>query len=313
MELTRRDAFKKVAVGAAAAAGTGFVSAAALSGVAQAEDRPRAPKQAVAMLYDTTRCIGCQTCLVACAEVNKMPPDTRMDSLHLAPTDLNWFTKNIIKLYKASDGKTFSYVKQQCMHCVDPACVAGCMFKGLRKDVNTGVVTWNSKVCVGCRYCEISCPYHVPKFQWEGFNPKIVKCELCKERLAAGRQPGCTEVCPVHAVVFGSRDELLAEAKDRVRKHPGKYYQDRVFGEYEGGGTQVFYLSHVPFEKIGLPELDQESIPEKYLKWHKRLYSYLAVPVVLYASIVGVVRNNFKEHQAHAAEEEKKTGLRAQL
>ena len=309
MAITRRDVLKTLTTGTAAAVTAGTV----LSGVTLAEEQAAVPPAAVGMLYDATRCIGCQSCVAACAEANQLQPDTRLDPLHQAPRDLNYTTKNIIKLYKPTDGKSYSYVKQQCVHCVDPACVAGCMFKGLKKDPKTGIVTWNSKLCVGCRYCEISCPYHIPKFQWEGFNPKIVKCELCKERLAAGQQPACTSVCPAKAVIFGSRKELLAEAKNRIKQSPGKYYQDRVFGEREGGGTQVLYLSHVPFENLGLPQLPDESVPAKYLKWQKRVYSYLAVPVVLYASVVGVIRNNWKDHQEHVREEEKKTGLRAQL
>ena len=187
------------------------------------------------------------------------------------------------------------------------------MFKGLKKDPKTGVVGWTANLCVGCRYCEISCPYHVPKFQWEGFNPKIVKCEFCKERLAVGQQPACTTVCPTHAVIFGSREQLLAEAKTRIRQNPGKYFEDRVYGEAEGGGTQVLYLSHVPFGDLGLPKLPGESIPQKYLKWQKRVYSYLALPVVLYVAMVGVINGNFKKHKEHMKEEEENTGLRAQL
>ena len=249
----------------------------------------------------------------ACSHANAIQPDTRFNGLHQINYDLTSTTKNIIKLYRPADGKSYSYVKQQCMHCVDPACVAGCMFKGLKKDVKTGVVTWNAKLCVGCRYCEIACPYHIPKFQWEGFNPKIVKCELCKERLTKGQQPACSTVCPVHAVIFGKRSELLAEAKRRIKENPGKYYQDRVYGEREGGGTQCLYLSHVPFANLGLPELPEESVPQKYLKWQKRVYSYLAVPAVLYASVVGVIRNNWKDHQEHMQEEQEETGLRPQL
>jgi Fe-S-cluster-containing dehydrogenase component len=307
--ITRRDVLKTLTTGTAAMAAAGTV----LSGVTHAEEQATAPPAALGMLYDATKCIGCQSCVAACAEANQLEPDTRLDPIHQAPRDLNYTTKNIIKLYKPADGKSYSYVKQQCVHCVDPACVAGCMFKGLKKDPKTGIVTWNSKLCVGCRYCEISCPYHIPKFQWEGFNPKIVKCELCKERLAVGQQPACTSVCPAKAVIFGSRSDLLAEAKNRIKQNPGKYYQDRVFGEREGGGTQVLYLSHVPFENLGLPQLPDESVPSKYLKWQKRVYSYLAVPVVLYASMVGVIRSNWKDHHDHAREEEKKTGLRAQL
>jgi Fe-S-cluster-containing dehydrogenase component len=313
MALSRRDALIRLTAGTAGAVATGAASTAALSASAPAEEIPLPSAEAVAMLYDNTKCVGCQTCVAACAEANKLGANRKVDALYRTNRDLNWTTKNIIKLYKPADGKSYAYVKQQCMHCVDPACVAGCMFKGLRKDAKTGVVTWNSALCVGCRYCEISCPYHIPKFQWEGFNPNIVKCEFCKERLAQGLQPACTTVCPTHAVIFGSRKELLAEARRRIKENPGRYYQDRVYGEYEGGGTQVLYLSKVPFANLGLPELPSESVPEKYLKWQKRVYSYLAVPAVLYASVVAVIRGNWKRHREEMAEEEKQTGLRPQL
>jgi len=313
MEITRRDLLHKITTGGAAVAVGSAVSATTMTGVAHAEESAKVPTEAVGMLYDATLCIGCQTCVVACTKANGLQPDNRRDPLHQAPGDLNYRTKTIIKLYKEADGKEFSFVKQQCMHCIDPACVSACMFGGLKKDKKTGIVSWNGTYCVGCRYCEIACPYNVPKFRWEGFNPEIVKCEFCRERQAQGQQPACTEVCPKKAVIFGTREELLKEAKSRIAKNPGKYYQDRVFGEKEGGGTQVFYLSHVAFDKIGLPTLGDESIPGQYLKWQKRLYSYLVFPAGLYAVLVGTIRKNWKSHEEHAKHEEESTGLRPQL
>src|SRR5690242_15131082 len=314
MSLTRREAFSKLFTGAAVAVagGAGLVT---ITGTAHAEETARAPKEAIGMLYDATRCIGCQSCVVACAQANNLAPDVRVDQLHYTAHELNSFTKNIIKLYKDANASTYSYFKAQCMHCVDPACVAGCSFFALNKDPHTGLVSWTSDKCVGCRYCEISCPYHVPKFQWEGYNPKIVKCELCKERLAKGEQPACTSVCPTRAVVFGKRVDLIQEGRKRVAAAPGKYYQDRVYGEADNGGTQVLYLSkaNVPFAKLGLPEGNTESVPQKYLKWQKRLYSYLVLPVALFAGVTTVINKNWKEHQHHMEEEQKKTGLRPQL
>lgn len=314
MEITRRDLLHKITTGGAAMAVGGAVSAATMTGIAHAEaEEGKVPPQAVGMLYDATRCIGCQTCVVACTKANGLLPDNRRDPLHQSPGDMNYRTKTLIKLYKESDGKEFSFVKQQCMHCIDPACVSACMFGGLKKNPKTGVVTWTGKFCVGCRYCEVACPYNVPKFRWEGFNPEIVKCEFCKDRLAQGEEPACTAVCPKKAVIFGSREELLQEAKLRIAANPGKYYEDRVFGEHEGGGTQVLYLSHIAYDKVGLPQLGNESIPHKYLKWQKRLYSYLVLPAGLYGLLVGTIGKNWKDHEEHAEKEEKATGLRPQL
>jgi hypothetical protein len=117
----------------------------------------------------------------------------------------------------------------------------------------------------------------------------------------------------VQAVVFGTRDENLAEAKRRIAENPGKYYENRVYGEHDGGGTQNLYLTHVPFEKLGLPTLGNESIPSKYMKWQRKLYSYLVVPSVLYVTMVSVIRGSWKEHKHHMDEDQKKTGLRPQL
>ena len=92
------------------------------------------PNAAVGLLYDASICIGCKACVAACAEANGTPPDTRGDALHQAPSDLNDLTRNVIKLYKPEDGSMFSFVKRQCMHCLDPACAAGCPFQALHKD-----------------------------------------------------------------------------------------------------------------------------------------------------------------------------------
>jgi len=305
---TRRQLITSIAKAGVPAA----VATTVVPGIAKAEAVPT-PNAAVALLYDATICIGCKACVAACAEANDTPPDTRRDSLHQAPYDLNDLTRNVIKVYKPEDGSPGSFVKRQCMHCMDPACAAGCPFQALHKDPQSGAVQWDEKKCIGCRYCTITCPYHIPRFQWVGYNPRVTKCELCSHRLEKGLKPGCTSVCPTGAVVFGPRTVLLTEAKNRIKKSPGRYYQNRVYGEIDNGGTQALYLSHVPFEKLGLPELGPESVPARSLRWQKRIYQYLALPTLLYVGLVQVIKKNFKGYEQEAHEEEKKTGLRAQL
>jgi len=312
MAMTRREVFKNVARGSLPILAVGC-AATGLSSMAYAEEEKAAPKDALGLLYDATRCVGCKSCMVACSQANDLRPDTRSDALHQAPLTLNYLTKNIIKLYRTADGSEYSYFKQQCMHCNDPACVSACMFGGLSKDEVSGIVGWQGSKCVGCRYCEVACPFHVPTFQWDGFNPKIVKCELCRERIAKGaKQPGCSEVCPTQAVIYGRRADLLAEAKRRIAENPGRYFQDRVYGEMDAGGTQVLYLSRVAFDKLGLPALSSESLPAR-LKYQHMLYKWMALPVAMYAAMVYFARRNFKEHVHHLEEEQEKTGLRAQL
>ena len=307
MELSRREALQNIVSKCVPIAATALALPAA-----EAAERTSQPAAPVGMLYDATLCIGCKACVVACAEANELPRDVTRDGLHQAPEGLNAFTKNIIKLYKPQDHSPDSFVKQQCMHCFDPACVAACPFEALWKDERNGVVGWEPSRCIGCRYCEIACPYHVPKFEWNAFNAKIVKCEFCRPRLEKGYEPACTSVCPTHAVIFGPRQDLLSQAKARIEKSPDKYFENRVYGEHEAGGTQVLYLSHVPFEEIGLPKLGTVAIPER-LKWQKRIYKFLALPLLLYAMLTSVMKNNWTEHQKEMREEEEKTGLKAQL
>jgi len=309
MALDRRSFIKNVAAGGVAAA----------SVPAAAAGRPTVPEGAMGMLYDTTLCIGCKTCVVACKQANDRDVDPGPwgeERLFDAPLDLNGDTKNIIKLYR--DGDTYSYMKQQCMHCVDPACAAACMLHSLQKDPVTGVVGYDPQYCVGCRYCQMSCPFNVTKFEFDKTVPRIVKCELCRHRVKdgatkgatgftrypQGQGPACCEVCPRDAVIYGRRDELLAEAKRRIAASPGRYFENRVYGETDGGGTQVLYLSHVPFAALGLPELGSEGVPRTAYAVQEGIYYKVpfAAPVALFAILAGVIYRNKRAETVSQAE-----------
>jgi Fe-S-cluster-containing dehydrogenase component len=282
MSTDRRAFFKNIAAAAA--------TLTVLPTVAEAREKKTAPSDAIGMLYDATKCIGCKACVVACKEANNMPADTDGygTGLYDSPDSLNQYTKNIIQLYK--DGDEQSYVKKQCMHCIDPACVGACMLGALQKG-KMGVVSYDVSKCVGCRYCETVCPFNVPKFQWAKVAPKIVKCEFCKERLAAGKEPACTTVCPRKAVIFGKYTDLLDEAHRRLQDNPGKYV-NKVYGEHELGGTQVLYLSPIEFEKLGFRFKQDESVPNLQQSVSHGIYKGFVGPIALYGLLGAVMFRN---------------------
>jgi formate dehydrogenase iron-sulfur subunit len=106
-----------------------------------------------------------------------------------------------------------------------------------------------------------TCPFHVPRFEWDEVLPVITKCTLCYDRILAGDGPACAERCPTGALIWGRRGDLVREAEGRLRNAPDTYVGN-VYGVDDAGGTNVLYLSHVPFEHLGLEDLGSEPIPK---------------------------------------------------
>ena len=270
--MTRRTLFK--AVGA-----TGLLAA----GIHQ-EQALAASEEPYAILIDTTRCIGCRNCELSCAEANDLPEpdhsDKALASARAASSD-QW---TVVSEHETSRGEVF--VKRQCMHCLQPACAAACVTRAMHK-TDEGPVVWVSSQCMGCRFCMVCCPYDVPKFEYDSAVPRIRKCQMCNERVAAGGQPACVENCPAEALVFGRRSDMLREAWKRIHDAPDDYYHG-VYGETEVGGTSALYLSPVPFDEIGLPtHLGDRPVPEQTQNF---LYSVPAVEVILPALMLGLSR-----------------------
>ncbi|MDA3952389.1 MAG: 4Fe-4S dicluster domain-containing protein [Bacteroidales bacterium] len=216
-------------------------------------------KEFVGVLYDSTRCVGCQECEIVCAKEHGLPePDPNDYPTTDVVRKTNENRRSVINAFDTSKGEV--YTKKQCMHCGEPACGAACLTEAMHK-THEGPVIWRGDKCMGCRYCMISCPFDVPKFEYQSTNPEIVKCTMCNERLQEGGIPACVENCPAEALTFGTRKELLKEARKRIVENPDLYY-DHIYGEHEAGGTEFLYLSPVPFKEIGFKtNLQNKSYP----------------------------------------------------
>ncbi len=189
----------------------------------------------VGLLFDATRCIACGACTSACKEQNKLPGPVEPE-----PTAYTWTTVNTLEGLN---------VRRLCMHCLVPTCVSVCPVGALVKTAE-GPVVYDAKKCMGCRYCMMACPFQVPKYQWDRPVPVVGKCIMCTDRVKEGKPTACAEVCPESATVFGTREELVREARSRINKNPGGYL-DHIYGLGEAGGTGVLLLSSVSFDKIG--------------------------------------------------------------
>jgi formate dehydrogenase iron-sulfur subunit len=243
-----------------------------------------------ATLVDTTKCIGCRACQVACKQWNDRKGEhTELQTGELGlqnPETLSSDTYTLISFHElinenAPGGLDYIFTMHRCLHCLDPACASACPTTALTRQPD-GPVTYDASKCIGCRYCIWACPWGVPTAEWNSLAPKIQKCTHCADRpdqppplsrngdaLSDDERkrfeqnivvPACVKACPADALRFGDRTQMLQEARDRISKHPEKYV-DQIYGEKEAGGTSVLYLASVPFEKIGLPAIGDKPYP----------------------------------------------------
>ncbi len=211
-----------------------------------------------AILTDTTLCTGCETCVHACKQ-----------TYHLG-RDRAWRWKESVDALSSTRFCTVltrpgdHHVRQQCRHCLEPACVSACPVGALQK-TDIGPVIYDSDRCMGCRYCMMACPFGIPRYKWESTVPLVRKCIMCYDRIKAGKQPACTQACPYGATIFGTRAEMLAEARRRIRENPGRYYpkdHPKIWGEHEVGGTSVLYLSDISLDFLAWkPNLGDKPVP----------------------------------------------------
>lgn len=303
MHFTRRNFFKFLGV-----AGTSAVTALNASSASAWESK--APLDPYGCLVDITRCVGCRKCEKACKETHELPdPDKpfkdksvfndkrRMDADSFTVVN-RYFTGKVDE----EERLVPSFVKIQCMHCQDPACVSACITGALSKKEN-GSVYYDVSKCIGCRYCMVACPFEVPAYEYdEPLLPRVRKCTFCFERISKkGGVPACAEVCPVEAITFGRRGTVLGLARKKIKEDPGRYVQ-HIFGEREVGGTSWLYISGEPFEKLGFTPMPERLMPRMAESIQHSVYAYLWAPIVLFLGLGGLMRWSKKKENTGEGE-----------
>jgi Fe-S-cluster-containing dehydrogenase component len=301
MKLKRRDLLR---LGLAASAGAASTPLAAGQSQVPREPQPSSPDY-VGVLVDTTLCIGCRKCEEACNRRNHLPRTAESFSDRDAlrsfrrPTETAFTVVNQFPGSPSPDqaGLPQTYVKAQCMHCLYPSCVSACIVGALTKSAD-GAVVYNPTICIGCRYCQIACPFEIPAYEFhEALKPRVRKCEFCTDRATgAGANPACAASCPTEALVFGHRAELVAMAKDRLKRRPDRYV-NHIYGETEVGGTSWLYLTGRPVEEIGLLKLPDIPPPRRTEAIQHGIFRYGVIPIAFYGLLGGIMWYNQRKHR----------------
>jgi formate dehydrogenase beta subunit len=229
----------------------------------------------VAKLIDTTTCIGCKACEVACLEWNGLSfSDTTFQNSYQTMPETAYNFWNLIKFneYEPEGGGNLMLLmrKDQCMHCEEPGCLIACPADGAIVQYVNGIVDFQQDQCIGCGYCITGCPFNIPKF-----NPssrKVFKCTLCADRVSEGLEPACIKACPTGCLHFGTKAEMteLGEARALQLREQSGFAHAGVYDPSGVGGTHVLYVLHDatnPEAYGGLPS--NPRVP-----WTVRLWKY---------------------------------------
>jgi formate dehydrogenase iron-sulfur subunit len=283
---SRREFLKSATLLGIAASGSSVKTAQAAPENILSEDR-------FGVLVDTTVCIGCRKCEWACRSAH-----------HMEAGDLDEYEdRSVFNQYRRPDTKSltvvneFSHpelrnqpfnVKVQCMHCDRPACVSACIVGAFSKHAS-GAVVWDTEKCIGCRYCMVACPYQVPAFEYDqAIGPEVLKCDFCYDRIEQNQAPACVEICPVEAITFGKRSELVDLARKRIAENPEKYI-DHIYGLNEVGGSSWMYLASADFKHLKFPQLGTATAPGVSESIQHGIFAYFVPPAALYALLGGIM------------------------
>jgi len=201
----------------------------------------------VAKYIDTSTCIGCKACEVACQEWNDLPPlSTHQVGTYQTMPTLDAGFWNLIRFdeREVEGGLMWLMRKDQCMHCAEPGCLEACPAPGAIVQYANGIVDVNQDNCIGCGYCETGCPFDVPKFHAK--TGKMAKCTLCVDRTSVGLEPACVKACPTGCLHFGSKEDMVELGHSRVKQLQANGFANAMLYDPQGvgGTTVVTVLAH---------------------------------------------------------------------
>jgi formate dehydrogenase iron-sulfur subunit len=237
---------------------------------------------------DTTLCIGCKACEVACKEWNQLPEDgyefsgmSYDNTKELSGT--TWRHVAFVEQFdKGANQNRWLMESDVCKHCTHAGCLDVCP-TGAFIRTEFGTVVLQEDVCNGCGYCVVACPFGVVALR-EDTNT-MGKCTLCYDRLKAGEEPACAKACPTDSIQFGEVGELRERAKKRLENVEGRFEGARLYLEDPndgvGGGGSMFLLLDEP-AKYGLPPNPLVPTKELPVMWN----AALAAAAVLFGGVL---------------------------
>ncbi len=197
------------------------------------------------IFIDTTLCMACRGCQVACKQWHNLPAEKTLNrGSYENPPDLSFYTYKLVRMReKVIDGTLqWLFFPEQCRHCIDPPCVKATEDPtAIFQDDETGAVvfTANTKNLDPDEIID-SCPYNIPR---KGDDGTLAKCDMCYDRVQNGLLPACVKTCPTGAMNFGDRDEMLDLAEKRLATTVKKVYAAALL---DAEDIRVVYLVAYP-------------------------------------------------------------------
>ncbi|MEQ6376057.1 4Fe-4S dicluster domain-containing protein [Bacillaceae bacterium S4-13-56] len=250
---------------------------------------------------DVTLCDGCRACMVACKNWNDLPAEREeFSGSYQSHEHLTANTWNVLtfKEQENSNGTLdWLFRHSSCMHCTDAACEKVCPENAISY-TDHGSVVVDYDACIGCGYCVQNCPFGVIQLnEYKEENGttqrRAQKCTLCTDRLDNGLLPACATACHTGAIQYGSKEEILAMAKQRLAKVKDRYPNANIYNPQGVNGTHTVYLLADKPSVYDLPEDPRVPLSAKVWKDYAQPTGKALFGVTTMAVVGAFIGNTF--------------------